>query len=85
MIDRVKALFALIFFYEVAEYIQLHYPTNTWLPSDGLEAFLWVMELSLIWFILSKIPPNPRHVVRFSRWIEKNRLDNKHTREVDPS
>lgn len=68
-IDRVQALFSLIFFYEVAEYIQLHYPTNTWFPSDGLEAFLWVMELFLAWFILSKIPPNPRRgVVRFSRW-----------------
>ena len=60
MTDRVQALFALIIFYELAEYIQLHYPTNTWFPSDGLEAFLWVLEISLIWFILSKVPPNPR-------------------------
>jgi hypothetical protein len=73
-IDRVQALFSLIFFYEVAEYIQLHYPTNTWFPSDGLEAFLWVMELFLAWFILSKIPPNPPRVVRFAGWAEKNRL-----------
>ena len=75
MTDRTQALLALTFFYELAEYIQLHYPTNTWLPSDGLEAFLWVAGISLIWFILSKIPPNPRpfrrRVARWERSMEE--------------
>lgn len=56
---RLHAVVILVVFYEHAESIQRLYPRDTLVPSDFMEAFMWLEALLLAVCMVSYIPTQP--------------------------